>query len=299
MLALAVTGPLGLVPEAGFSALTASSEAGAQSEALVVATKGLIAFTLVTESYLDVMENFVAHMRQELPTVTYEVHAYDQPTANRCSQVVSPPGSCIHNASPWPLGNTSTWYANPFYELKVEVLQDVLSRADAALMLDITALVANEGCLLELLSTDDSIVTSSSVGNFPKTFQQDFGRVGNMGTILFRRGTRPFVASWLKEMRDDLHNHADQSLRLTEQERFHGVLRRYQFDVEDRLACFKLEHDCAGTALVEGGKLGVRFLSFKHWPRVSKKSDGKCLYHPWVHSDRKTKYRQDGWWYLP
>ena len=108
-----------------------------------------------------------------------------------------------------------------------------------------------------------------------------------------RRRNRGCADGWLKGMRADLHSHGDTSLRRTEQERFHELLRRYEFDA-DREACSKLGQDCAGTISVGGSPIGVRLLSYVKWPRRSTKGDGHCLYHPWVHEDRATRYRADG-----
>lgn len=254
----------------------------------------MVVFTMASREFVSILHNFMSHMASALPQLPYEVHASDSTTLEACIDYAQPTATCV--SSPLsPSGDHQEWkdyYANPFFRHKVQILVRVLARARSeVIMLDVTALVTNYTCFFEWQSSTEDIVTSA--GNVsPPFFAQQFGLVANTGATLVRFTALSLWQEVLNEMRREVELNG-QNGSVSEQVHLGWVLMKHNFT-------WIQKHETSGVASIWAHKrrLLIRFLDTVRWPRSCKRRDGRCLYHPYVHTNRSSRFTSDGFWYL-
>ena len=272
----------------------------------------MIVFTMANRIFVQILQNFMAHMSSKLAKIPYEAHAADRTTYAACRQSVRTPGTCILSPHETRRGH-NTYYRNPFYIYKVRLLVTILVRSGGdVIMLDATALVLTPSCIEEWMHFQEDIITSSS-NSHPSFFARRYGITANSGAILFRQNATAFAKKWLASMtfaEKRLYKVSGSKMPTDDQWHLAYLLWKGKISWANGTT---LCRNCASTSLradvharatssvasVEQTvlqPLRIRFLSYLRWPRLA--AVNACLYHPYVHSNRAARFTKDGHWYL-
>jgi hypothetical protein len=266
---------------------------------------GVTIFTIANSNFVKILHNFHLHMATKLPAVPFETHAVDRETFRACQSFAILPQTCSY--SPIEDGtaarnSTESYYENPIYMHKVATLLEVMSRSLVSVLLDATSLVSSPPCLLEWLAYPEDIV--GSTGWNPGQFSHRFGWALNTGAVLFRRTAIEFIRRTLWQMRRRHYSGVDQGDQLYIN---FGLMHsnftwsRGEF-YNDHSADPNMWDRIGVAAPIDYAsvrrEISVRFLSPTRWPRHANASDGRCLFHPYVHEDREGYFRSRGFWYL-
>lgn len=266
---------------------TTSKRSEAAGTPQAIAEGGVDVVTIVSENYLSLMRNFILHMQFALPNVSYSIYALDLKSYGRCLQLTpGTRGRCtsFKRRLTAEIDVEEKHYHSPVFALKVILIAKRLRESHRTVVfLDITALVANMTCWDTALSFPQDVVSSSSAG-CPWWFAQRWGLAMNTGYVVFRQTSLELVNKWETWIRTRgwFEYCGDQGA-------LHRVLENNSF------ACS--QQPCA-TGEVEGN-ISIRFLDAVQWPRGEHRSQGRCLFHPWVkgHTNHEAVFRENGWWY--
>lgn len=298
-----------------------------QSSSSTLPVRGLI---VVSADYIDLLHNQQAHLARHLPELRYTVHAVDRKALKACRKHVAHHSSCTYTPMP-PAddaeANTATegdHYANPFYAFRLGILHDEIRQeaasesAGSILFIDASALVANSTCLRQMLACSSDVVSTIEAPGSPfaQPVQDAYGLGANTGLVLYGPHSLSFIKAWSHYMSGG--NSGDPFRTKNDQAAFDFMLLQKSFEWNkwpferrppiDASAALGLAVECPparhGHMHMHKHKelQTLTFLDWTDWPRGGARSEGHCLYHPFVkeHSPEsfRARFLEDGFWYL-
>lgn len=238
--------------------------------------------TCVDKDYVDMLPNFMKHMKTVLPMVQYSVYTMDHKTRKRCRELSLRFSSCVCEHRPmseyeskYKARAKGNHYDSKVFQYKTDLFVELVRNVSSVLFLDITSLVLSKTCWHEFTQYPEDIVGSPAFG-LPAKFTKKYGVAMNTGAILLRRTALPLL-----EQFERLHFEKG------------GPQQPALMKTFDVFGFNWTEQD--DVANVSSTNTSVRFLSYPTWGR----DEQKCLYHPSkCHESHEETFRRAGLWYL-